>query len=274
MKEQPTVTVLERQVHIHAGPATVFAHFTEPMRLTSWMGWRAELDPRPGGVFRVEYLDPDQVVSGEFIELDPPHRLVFTWGWENEASSGSTTVTVDITPEEDGCLLELGHDHHGVPTERAERDAASWDQLLPQLAAVAAQHGDTSVIAKEVHISAGREVVYGLLTDPEQMPRWMGRQTDLDPRPGGIYRVVMNDVFVARGEFVRVEPPSFVSHTWGWEGDKTHPPGSSTITYLLAEDNGGTLLRVLHRLVPTGTLSDHDEALAEALEALAAAARI
>ena len=56
---------------------------TSPTRRgwSSWMGVAALLDPRPGGTFRVDANGRD-VVIGEYVEVEPPHRVVFTWGFE------------------------------------------------------------------------------------------------------------------------------------------------------------------------------------------------
>ena len=74
-------TALTHEVHIDAEPETVFAFFTDPDKMIQWKGRRAELDPRPGGVYRVD-VTGEHVARGEYVELDPPHRVVFTWGWE------------------------------------------------------------------------------------------------------------------------------------------------------------------------------------------------
>lgn len=51
---------LRHEVRIAAPPEVVFAYFTDPIRIVSWMGVSALLDPRPGGTFRVEVtLEPD-----------------------------------------------------------------------------------------------------------------------------------------------------------------------------------------------------------------------
>ena len=71
--------VLEVSVHIAAHPETVFPYFTDPSRYTQWMGNQATLVPIPGGTYRVSMRDGVEV-SGAFVEVDPPHRLVFTWG--------------------------------------------------------------------------------------------------------------------------------------------------------------------------------------------------
>lgn len=89
--------VLEVSVHIAAPPETVFPYFTGSDRYVQWMGTKAFLDPVPGGAFRVGMRDGVEA-AGEFVEVDPPRRLVFTWGWTvNEAvPPGSTRVVVTL----------------------------------------------------------------------------------------------------------------------------------------------------------------------------------
>ena len=69
--DQPEVaTVVEREVRIAARPETVFEFFTDPEKMVLWKGRQASLDPRPGGIYRVEM--GDQIVArGEYVELDP-----------------------------------------------------------------------------------------------------------------------------------------------------------------------------------------------------------
>ena len=53
------------------------------------MGQSASFDPRPGGLYRVEVM-PGNTARGEFVELDPPRRLVFTCGWESGKASSES----------------------------------------------------------------------------------------------------------------------------------------------------------------------------------------
>jgi len=101
----------------------------------------AELDPQPGGVYRCDVI-PGHTALGEFVELDPPHRLVFTWGWEqsgDEPSSvppGSSTIEIELTPEGDGTSLHFVH--RDLPTpENVASHAHGWDHYLPRLETVA-----------------------------------------------------------------------------------------------------------------------------------------
>ena len=89
---------------------------------------------------------PGHTASGEFVELDPPRRLVYTWGWEpgsdgpNPVPPGSTTVEIELLPNGDGTTLRFIH--RGLPsTEAAESHAHGWDHYLARLT-VAAAGGD------------------------------------------------------------------------------------------------------------------------------------
>jgi uncharacterized protein YndB with AHSA1/START domain len=137
---------VERAVRIAASPATVFEFFTDPEKQVVWMGRRAELDPRPGGIYRVEISD--QVIArGEFVEVDTPSRLVYTFGWEGqEAGSGehgvppgSSRVEVTLEPDGDGTLVTLRH--YDLPEEARPIHGQGWELFLGRLE-IAAAGGD------------------------------------------------------------------------------------------------------------------------------------
>jgi uncharacterized protein YndB with AHSA1/START domain len=130
--------VYERTLTIDATPETVWEFFVDPEKLVRWKGTKAELDPKPGGVYRCEVI-PGHTARGEYVELDPPHRLVFTWGWEGETKvpPGTSTVEVELTPEGDGTRLRFVHSH--LPSaESVESHAHGWDHYLPRLELAAA----------------------------------------------------------------------------------------------------------------------------------------
>jgi uncharacterized protein YndB with AHSA1/START domain len=127
-------TAIEREIHIGARPETVFPYFTDPERMRRWMGRTIDLDPQPGGTFRVDYNGED-IARGTFVEVDPPRRVVFTWGWEapgDPLPPGASTVEVDLIPDVDGTLVRLRH--LGLPTDSVDGHAVGWDQFLPALA--------------------------------------------------------------------------------------------------------------------------------------------
>jgi uncharacterized protein YndB with AHSA1/START domain len=88
---------IEVSVHVAAQPEIVFPYFTDPRRYVQWMGRDATLEAVPGGCYRVHIRDGIEAV-GEFVEVDPPRRLVFTWGWthDHEVPAGTTRVVITL----------------------------------------------------------------------------------------------------------------------------------------------------------------------------------
>jgi uncharacterized protein YndB with AHSA1/START domain len=137
---------VEREVLIAARPETVFEFFTDPEKQVLWMGRRAELDPRPGGIYRVEISD--QIVgSGEFLEVHAPSRVVFSFGWEGQEAGqgehgvppGSSRVEVTLAPEGEGTLVRLRH--LDLPEQAREMHGQGWQLYLDRLQ-IAATGGD------------------------------------------------------------------------------------------------------------------------------------
>jgi uncharacterized protein YndB with AHSA1/START domain len=153
-----TEGVIEVERRIAAQPETVFSYFTDPDRFRLWQGVDAELDPRPGGMFRVKMTGRSgTVVRGVYEEVEPPTRVVFTWGWEpldrlpegvdltqvpglpdgfTGVPPGTSTVEVDLVA--DGAATILRIRHSGLPTEAARGfHAWGWEKTVPRLVAVA-----------------------------------------------------------------------------------------------------------------------------------------
>jgi uncharacterized protein YndB with AHSA1/START domain len=111
-------------------------------------------------------------------------------------------------------------------------------------------------VEREIAIAASPETVWELLVDPDLAIRWMGQVATLDVRPGGGYRVEVIPGHTASGEFVEVDRPRRLVHTWGWEGESGVPPGSSTVEYELVPNGDGTLLRFTHRDLPSAEAAE------------------
>jgi uncharacterized protein YndB with AHSA1/START domain len=142
MESTAETLAVQRELEIDASPETVWEFLVDPEKATRWMGQTASFDPRPGGEYRVDVI-PGHVASGEFVELDPPRRLVFTWGWEpgaegkNPVPPGSSTVEIELTPSGNGTLLRFTH--RELPDEPAvQSHAHGWDHYLARLATAAA----------------------------------------------------------------------------------------------------------------------------------------
>jgi uncharacterized protein YndB with AHSA1/START domain len=115
---------------------------------------------------------------------------------------------------------------------------------------------ETNEVVVQVHINAPPEVVFPYFTDPVKMAKWMGSQVVLEPRPGGVYQVQVNEKDIARGAYVEVTPPRRVVFTFGWIGSPL-PPGASTVEVTLEPREGGTLVVLRHLNLPEPAREQH-----------------
>src|SRR5580765_2685843 len=104
MERTVETTAIEREIAIAASPETIWEFLVDPEKMTRWMGRSVTLDPQPGGAWRCDVI-PGHTASGEIVEIDAPHRLVYTWGWENDESPvrpGSSTLEIELVPDGEG----------------------------------------------------------------------------------------------------------------------------------------------------------------------------
>ena len=125
--------VVERRVS--AAPEKVFAYFTDADKWTAWQGTEAEVELQQGGLWRVN-VTGDGFASGLVLEVVENERIVFTWGWEQgpPVPPGSTTVMIELVPEESGTLIRLTH--RGLPADLTEIHRLGWEHYVSRLAAV------------------------------------------------------------------------------------------------------------------------------------------
>jgi uncharacterized protein YndB with AHSA1/START domain len=93
----------------------------------------AEIDPRVGGRFVFVERRPDMGDVrhvGEYLEIDRPRLLVFTFGVP-QFDRRMTTVAIEIRADGDGCELTLTNE--GVPPDYAENNHAGWSRILDGL---------------------------------------------------------------------------------------------------------------------------------------------
>ena len=122
-----------REIYIDASPEETFPYLTESDKYRLWMGLSAELDARPGGIFRVDPNGRD-VISGEFVAVEPPHRIVFTWGWD-----------------EPGRPVPAGFNHR---RDRADPQSGTAQALLSTVASPASVHREKGMAAGWPHYLA------------------------------------------------------------------------------------------------------------------------
>ena len=111
--------------------------WTDPKLVARWMtpvgDAEAELDVRPGGRLRIVMRGEGMTIvhTGEYLEVDPPRRLVFTW--ISPYTDGPSVVTVDLLPHGDETDLVLTHS--ALPVQIAESHLGGWGAMVGRLSA-------------------------------------------------------------------------------------------------------------------------------------------
>ncbi len=125
-----------------APPAAVYDEWTDPDALAEWMCPRparclsVTADPRIGGALRFEIEDAGVtfLVSGNFLTLDRPRRLSFTWScstWPDPTVQSVVTVTIEPDGA-DASVLTI--EHALLPSGLAEQHMRGWALIAGQLA--------------------------------------------------------------------------------------------------------------------------------------------
>ena len=119
----------------------VLAAWIDPESVAKWFAPSGlepdgvEMDVREGGAFRIGMRAPDGscvYVFGEYREISPPERLVFTWRWDGDDDFPETVVDVEFRDVAGSTEVVLIHD--GLPgKESAERHEDGWVGILDKL---------------------------------------------------------------------------------------------------------------------------------------------
>ncbi|MBW8815976.1 MAG: SRPBCC domain-containing protein [Caulobacterales bacterium] len=139
---KPSLTIVRR---LKAPPSRVFAAFTRPEQIVRWWGpqdgpaLEAEADLRVGGRFRMVFRTADgerQEMGGQYLEIEPDRRLVFTHQWVTLPERISQ-VTISLAPIPEGTELTV---HHEQLHDEAVRDlhVEGWNAMLDKLPALLA----------------------------------------------------------------------------------------------------------------------------------------
>ena len=140
----PTVRIVNEnivgEVEIAAAPERVYSALTDPAELAAWWGaednyrtfdWECNL--RVGGKWscRAENLKSGLLttVKGDYLEVDPPRVLAFTWepSWEQVPP---TVVRIELTPTAAGTRLFLTHSGWGEATQARSSHEQGWPLVL------------------------------------------------------------------------------------------------------------------------------------------------
>ena len=132
---------LEVSRRIAAPPERVFDAWLDPASVGRWLFAtpdgvmeKVEVDPRVGGRFEIDERRGKDLAEhfGEYLEIDRPRRLVFSFAAMRDA--GFTRVTITIVPEGDGSRLTLVHEMDPRWADYEERTREGWTRILAGLA--------------------------------------------------------------------------------------------------------------------------------------------
>lgn len=151
MTDSPVQTAVVRRL-LPASPEAVYDAWLDPGALADWMCPRparcrsVESEPRVGGRLQIDIEEhgAEFRVSGQYLVLDRPSRLTFTWScstWPDPSLKSEAHVLLE--PRENGRTL-MTIEHRLLPPELVDQHAHGWtaiaDQLTEELAAAAPGH--------------------------------------------------------------------------------------------------------------------------------------
>lgn len=142
MKTKENIRLEIRRV-IKAPRDRVYAAWTDPIELRKWFGPESVqtrnlfADARVGGEFRWDLINSEgeeMTMRGEFRELQPNKKVVFTWRWEDDEDwkNHISVVTVELDDAEGGTELRLTHEQ--LPNEQSrDGHTVGWNSALDKL---------------------------------------------------------------------------------------------------------------------------------------------
>ena len=142
-KLTPDADSIVAEIHIAAPPERVFQALVDPLQVLQWWGQQGiyrstefQSDLRRGGKWRTVGVNAEGrnfEASGEYLEIDPPHLLVYSWvaSWTGNAK---TTVRWELHPDQRGTLVRLRH--HGLADyPELAKSYSGWGRMLGWLEA-------------------------------------------------------------------------------------------------------------------------------------------
>ncbi|KAF1711813.1 SRPBCC family protein [Pseudoxanthomonas sacheonensis] len=131
--------------YFETAPERVFDAWLVPRTLGQWMFGprvreenvvRLDVDPRVGGSFSLKVERNGEIIDhvGRYLEIERPHRLVFTWAVKGQSDDEPSQVRIDIAASSSGCVLTLVHSMDAKWAEYAQRTQDGWNTMLDALA--------------------------------------------------------------------------------------------------------------------------------------------
>lgn len=154
---------VDRSVVIQAPRENVFRFLTDTPRWATWWGVGSTIDARPGGALLIRYPDGTEVI-GEVIEMKPPERMSFTYGFVKgePIPPGGSRVTIRLDPHGLGTRLHLTHEFDAEGPR--DHHVQGWRYQLAVFA---------NVVADELHNDAASviDTWFDAWAEPDQQAR-------------------------------------------------------------------------------------------------------
>ncbi len=259
----------------------VFKAFTDPAMLAQWMGpvgftaMDIVYDVRPGGQWRQRLHRTsadvacdagdasDLWMSGKYLEVAPPERLVFTFGWENRTDipAEETTCTVTFRELEGKTVMDFRQGNFASEENRDGHNvgwSSAFDRFAEFILAPSAPAKASADLVIERTFDAPRDLVWKVWTDPALSAEWAGprgftgRHSEYDFRIGGKWRICLHSEGFDAGDGVKRErnlwkdgvfreiiPPERLVYTFAWDNPADIgldlPPHDTLITVRFRE---------------------------------------
>jgi len=249
-KTQTSFTVTRT---LDAPRETVFSAWTEPDALKQWWGAPGytiplvEVDLRPGGTYRIGMKPADGetlYLSGKFVEVRAPEKLVYTWAWDEDAGPGhESLVTVEFKALGSvNTQIVITHERLESSDSR-ERHIHGWDGCLAKLTDLVPERP----IRLDVTIQVPAADVFRALTSDRELERWWPTTAKSDLRVGGKYFYSFkfddpaNDMD-QDGVFVEVAPDACLRYTW----PATERDLPTEVGWQVQSRGGATVVKLTH----------------------------
>lgn len=265
-----TLRTLRITRHFDACPERVFDAWLDPATAGRWLYSapngemvKVAIDARVGGHFcfrdRRDGEDVDHV--GEYLEIERPRRLVFTFAVP-KYSEATTKVSIDIVPVGSGCELSLLHED--VLPQWADATQEGWGGILAKLEQKLQRDPARQLLAADTAcferlLPGPIERVWSYLTDSDKRAQWLGSGA-MEQRVGSEFQLRFDHVQLSQTPIappqrfaaitagkttthrvLACQPPTLLAISWG-DG-----PDPSEVSFELAPSGQQVRLTVTHR---------------------------
>lgn len=123
---------LTKRIYIECSPKTLFSFFTDAEKMVRWIGRNVLMDSTIEGKYRID-INGQDIAIGKFKEIVPYEKVVWSWGWDDSEimPPGSSTVEFNLTPHDNGTILELNH--YNLPAEKFNSNSNGWSHYMNRL---------------------------------------------------------------------------------------------------------------------------------------------